>query len=76
MIFYFPVRLYFGCERQGQITFHSFHVKQSSDYTCEPKDLLVLDEAKDLFHQMRRSPLSEGGKVGKYTWRFGTACHA
>jgi hypothetical protein len=74
MSFYFPVRLYFGCVRRGQITFHSFHVKQFSDYTCEPENLLVLDEAIELFHQMRRSPLSEEGKVGEYTWRFGSAC--
>ncbi len=74
MSFYFPVRLYLGLERQGQITFRNFHVTQPSDYTCEPEDLLVLNDAKDLFHQMRRSPLSDKGTIGKYTWLVGSAC--
>jgi len=49
MRFRFPVTLYRGSARQGQITFHSFFVQETSDYTCEPEGILVHDEAKDLF---------------------------
>jgi hypothetical protein len=65
----FPVGLYLGFDRQGQITFRNFHVRQPPDYTCEPANVLALSEAKDLFHQMRRFPLSDEGMIGKYTWR-------
>jgi hypothetical protein len=37
MKFHFPVKLYRDSTRQGQITFHSYCVKATSDYTCEPE---------------------------------------
>jgi hypothetical protein len=61
-------------KRQGQITFRNFHVQQPSDYTCEPEGLLVLNDAKELFNQLRQAPLSDKGRIGKYTWLIGSAC--
>jgi hypothetical protein len=69
MSFYFPVSLYLGSARQGKITFHRLLVKEISDYTCEPANILVLDEAKDLFRQIRQAPSSIAGVIGKYTWQ-------
>ena len=69
MSFYFPVKLYDGPARQGQITFHSLSVKEASDYTCEPAGILVYDEAKDLFRQIRQAPLSDKGMIGKFAWQ-------
>jgi hypothetical protein len=69
MNFRFPVGLYFGTTRQGQITFHNFLVKEPSDFTCEPVGLLVYNEARDLLRQIRRAPLSEAGVIGKFTWQ-------
>ena len=70
MSFCFPVRLYLGSARQGQITFHRLFVKETSDYTCEPAGILVYDEAKDLFRQIRQAPLSDKGMIGKFAWQF------
>jgi len=69
MNFSFPVGLYFDAARQGQITFHSLAVKEPSDYMCEPEGLLVYDEAKNLLRQIRRSPLSVAGQIGKFVWQ-------
>ena len=69
MSFYFPVILYVGPARQGQITFHSLSVKETSDYTCEPIDILVLDEAKDLLRQIRQAPASVAGMIGRFAWQ-------
>jgi hypothetical protein len=69
MSFFFPVILYVGAARQGQITFHSLSVKETADYTCEPSDILVLDEAKDLFRQIRQAPASIAGMIGKFAWQ-------
>jgi hypothetical protein len=69
--FCFPVRLYLASARQGLITFHSFVVKETSDYTCEPQGILVHDEAKDLLRQIRRSPLSREGVIGNFVWQAG-----
>jgi hypothetical protein len=69
MRFRFPVGLYSGTTRQGKITFQSLVVKEPSDYICEPDGLLVYEEAKSLLHQLRRSPLSEVGEIGKFVWR-------
>jgi hypothetical protein len=69
MSFCFPVSLYLGPARQGQITFHSFSVKETSDYTCDPTNILVLDEAKDLFRQIRQAPASIAGMIGKFVWQ-------
>ena len=69
MNFSFPVGLYVGTARQGQITFHSFLVNEPSDFTCEPEGLLVYDEAKNLLRQIRRSPLSVAGAIGKFVWQ-------
>ena len=69
MNFRFPVRLYLDAIRQGQVTFHNAHVKEPSDFTCEPLGLLVYDEARDLLKQIRRAPLSEAGVIGKFVWR-------
>lgn len=70
MNFYFPVKLYIGPARQGQITFHNLSVKETSDYTCDPVNILVLDEAKDLFRQIRQAPLSGEGMIGKFVWQI------
>ena len=59
----------FDANRQGQITFHSFLVKEPSDFICEPEGLLVYDEAKNLLRQIRRSPLSVTGEIGKFVWQ-------
>jgi hypothetical protein len=69
MSFNFPVILYFGPARQGQITFHRLFVKEKTDYTCEPANILVLDEAKELLRQIRQAPLSIAGIIGKYIWQ-------
>jgi hypothetical protein len=69
MSFCFPVKLYLGSARQGQITFRKSFVKETSDYTCEPEGILVHDEAKDLFRQIGRAPLSDVGVIGKFVWR-------
>ena len=69
MSFFFPVRLYLGSTRQGQITYHSLSVRETSDYTCEPANILVLDEAKDLFRQIRQAPASVAGVIGKFVWQ-------
>lgn len=69
MSFRFPVGLYFGTTRQGQITFHNVLVEEPSDFTCEPVGLLVYDEAKNLLRQIRRAPMSEAGKIGKFVWQ-------
>jgi hypothetical protein len=45
-------------------------VKEASDYTCEPAGILVYDEAKDLFRQIRQAPLSDKGMIGKFAWQF------
>jgi len=71
MSFCFPVRLYLGSARQGLITFHSPVVKETSDYTCEPRNILAYDEAKDLLRQIRRAPLSGEGVIGKFVWQAG-----
>ena len=69
MSFRFPVRLYLDAARQGQITFHSFLVNEPSDFTCEPEGLLIYDEAKNLLRQIRRSPLTVAGQIGKFVWQ-------
>lgn len=69
MSFYFPVALYLGSVRQGQITFHNLIVKKSSDYTCEPVGILVQDEAINLLRQIRQVPLSREGMIGKFAWQ-------
>jgi hypothetical protein len=69
MNFRFPVGLYFGTARQGQITFHNFLVKKPSDFTCEPEGLLLYDEAKSLLRQIRQAPLSVAGEIGKFAWQ-------
>ena len=69
MSFNFPVILYVGSARQGQITFHNLSVKETSDYTCDPINILVLDEAKDLFRQIRQAPASIAGMIGKFAWQ-------
>jgi hypothetical protein len=69
MSFRFPVKLYAGSVRQGQVTFHSLFIKEPSDYTCEPEGILAQDEAKDLFRQIRRAPLTDEGRIGNLVWR-------
>jgi hypothetical protein len=69
MSFNFPVILYFGPVRQGQITFHRFFVKETSDYTCDPANILGFDEAKELFGQIRQAPSTIAGIIGKYIWQ-------
>jgi hypothetical protein len=69
MRFYFPVSLYLDSARQGIITFHAMSIKETSDYTCEPANILVLDEAKDLFRQIRQAPMSIAGIIGRYIWK-------
>ena len=69
MKFSFPVGLYFDATRQGQITFHNVLVNKPSDFTCEPEGLLVYDEAKNLLRQIRRSPLTVAGEIGKFAWQ-------
>ena len=69
MNFRFPVRLYLDATRQGQITFHNVLVKEPADFTCDPAGLLVYDEAKSLLRQIRQSPLSVAGEIGKFAWQ-------
>jgi hypothetical protein len=71
MRFHFPVTLYRGSTRQGQITFRSTFINEASDYTCEPEGILVCEKAQALFRQIRQSPLSETGVIGDYVWQVG-----
>lgn len=71
MSFHFPVTLYRDSARQGHITFHNPLVRETSDYTCEPEGILGHDEVKDLFRQLRRTPLAEEGVIGQFGWQVG-----
>ena len=68
MHIHMPVGLYRGFNRLGKITFHTLFVEQPSDYTCEPQGILADDEARDLLRQVRQTPLSCQGVIGKYAW--------
>jgi hypothetical protein len=65
----FSVGLYRDFARKGGMTFSTLPATHSSDYVSKPEGMLSRDEAEHVSWQLRRTPVTYQGAVGKYVWR-------
>ena len=65
----FSVGLYRDFARKGGITFSTVPATQSSHYLSKPGRILSRDEVEHVSWQLRRTPETCEGAVGKYVWR-------
>lgn len=56
-------------QRVGEVQFKTLLVNGGSDFSCQPAEILSLEQVQAIAAKLRHLPQINSGTVGEYQWR-------